>query len=83
MSVKKTGAAPTTPKRKHQSKTYRRYELRSRTKIKDDIGELLWSLQFSIEGDLEQAGWQTLERLLRRYIGVMHTRSTNDGRKRE
>lgn len=81
MLAQKTGAAPTAPKRNRRVKPYRRCVLTSRTKIKDDLGELLWSLQFEVDGELEQRGWEALERLLRRYIGVMHTRGANDGRK--
>jgi hypothetical protein len=83
MLAQKTGAAPTAPKPKRQGKSYNRYVLKSSTKIKDDIGELLWSLQFSVDGELEERGWQALERLLRRYIGIVHTRGANDGRKNE
>ena len=81
MLSKKEVTAPTAPKPKRRRQSYNRYVLKARTKIKDDIGELLWSLQFSVEGELEQAGWQALERLLRRYIEIVHTKGANDGRK--
>jgi len=74
MSVKKTGAEPTAPKPNQRRKSYNRYVLKSSTKIKDNLGELLWSLQFEVDGELEQRGWETLERLLRRYIGIVHTK---------
>ena len=83
MLAQKTGAAPTAPKTNRRTKPYKRYVLKSSTKIKDDLGELLWSLQFSIDGELGQRGWQTLERLLSRYIGIVHTRGAGNDRKRE
>jgi len=79
--TKERAAAPTTaPKPKQRRKLYNRYVLKARTKSKDDLGELLWSLQFSVDGELEQAGWQVLERLLRRYIGIVHARGVSDDR---
>jgi len=38
------------------------------------LGELLWSLQFSVDGELDRIGWQALERLLRRYVSVLDKR---------
>jgi hypothetical protein len=75
LGAKERGPAVTaTPKPKQQRRSYSRYVLKSSTKIKDDLGTLLWSLQFEVDGELEQVGWQTLERLLRKYVDVAHTR---------
>jgi len=66
----KERAAGTAPKSNRQVESYRSVVLASRKNPKDDIGELLWGLQFSVGSELQQIGWGLFEKLLRLYMGL-------------
>jgi hypothetical protein len=40
--------------------------------LKQEIGELLFSLEFPLGQELHQVGWGLFERLLRRYVDLVH-----------
>ena len=78
MLSKKQGAAvgATAHNIKDQVELYRNDIIRSSTNFKNDIGELLWSLQFSVGDELEQIGWGLFEHKLREYADLIHTGGT-------
>lgn len=55
----------------HQSKSYRNDLLTSSRNLQQDIGELLFCLEFPVGNELRQLGWMLFERLLRRHMGLV------------
>jgi hypothetical protein len=83
-SKKQEAVAPTTTsKSKRQPKSYERCRIKSRVNLKTSVGELLWILECSGDGKIEAKVWEGVERLLRRYIGAVHSGRVNNGRKTE
>ncbi|MHC4556055.1 MAG: hypothetical protein ACYTFW_12225 [Planctomycetota bacterium] len=81
MLAQKKGTATTAPKSKRQRKSYKSSRIKSRVNLKTSLGELLWIVECSGDGKIEAKVWEGLERLLRRYLGIIHSRGSNDGRK--
>jgi len=71
MRTKKAAAGTAAKQKKRHSKAYIKNPPMSSNNSKSDIGELLWSLQFSVGFELQQIGWGLVERLLRRHIGLV------------
>ena len=70
IATKRAAAQRTAPKYCTIDKSYKIPT--SPSILKSDIGILLLCLQFPIEPELRQIGWGLFERLLRRYIGLVH-----------
>lgn len=68
----KERAAGTAPKNNLHVESYPNSTQESSKNIKQDIGELLWCLQFPV-GELSQVGWALFERLLRRHVALNYT----------
>jgi hypothetical protein len=72
MRVKKrkavTSAKATAQNCNRQNELYRTFEPKSSRKLKQEVGELLFCLEFPVGWQLRQFGWGLLERLLCRYI---------------
>lgn len=66
----KERAADTAPKNNRQIGSYRSGLLTSNKNLKQEIGELLWSLQFPLSKELSQIGWMLFEQSLRRYVDL-------------
>jgi len=75
-------AAPrTAPQSKQRRKSFERCRIKSRVNLRTSVGEILWILECTGDKEIEAKVWEGVERLLRRYIGILHTRGSNDGRK--
>mgnify|MGYP001091229636 CR=1 FL=1 len=66
----KARAAGTAPKNNRQVELYRGGSLTSREILQQEIGELLFSLEFPVGQEIRQLGWLLFERQLRRYVGL-------------
>ena len=74
MRSKKEGAAPrkATPSTNQLKIKYQKESAKSSRNLRNEIGELLWCLQFPV-GELSQVGWGLLERMLRRHVALNYT----------
>ena len=70
MLAQKGGVAGAAPHDNQHDKSYRSSEVQSSRSLKQQIGTLLYCLQFPVGSELSHTGWGLLERLLRRYVAA-------------
>lgn len=73
---KEAAARTTTSKRHRQKESYPICIAESRGNLRNDIGEILFCLEFPLGRELSQRGWRLFERWLRRYMDSKHTGGT-------
>lgn len=79
MLAQKERAAGAAPGQQVQAQVYKQSEAVSNQSLREQIGELLFSLEFPVSREVSELGWRLFERLLRRYISLRIAQSAHQG----